>query len=140
MAQILISDSLEKTKKFAKEFSEKLSGGEVIGLVGDLGSGKTTFVQSIAKRLGIKEKVKSPTFNILKKYSVINHGKIKNFYHLDLYRTNSLDFVDLKEISAPDSVIFIEWAEKIISFLPKDWIKVEFEYVDENKRRILISN
>lgn len=137
MAQI-ISNSIEETKKVAQEIAKKIIGGEIFGLIGDLGSGKTTFVQSVAKELGIKEKVKSPTFNILKKYLVVNHKKIKNFYHLDLYRTNSLDFVDLKEISTSDSVVFIEWAEKIETQLPKNWQKIEFKYVDENKREINI--
>lgn len=137
MAQI-ISNSIEETAKIAKEIAKKLIGGEIFGLIGDLGSGKTTFVQSVARELGIKEKVKSPTFNILKKYLVFNHRKIKNFYHLDLYRTDSLDFVDLKEISTQDSVVFIEWAEKIEKQLPKNWKKIEFKYVEENKRKITI--
>lgn len=136
----VVSGSILETEKITQKFAQKLVGGELFGLIGELGSGKTTFIQGVAKALGIKEKVKSPTFNILKKYSVLKHKRIRTFYHLDVYRVNSLDFVNLQEILTPDSVVFIEWAEKIEKQLPKNWRKIEFKYIDENKREIEISN
>jgi tRNA threonylcarbamoyladenosine biosynthesis protein TsaE len=89
----IISKSLEETEEIATDFLEKISVGVydtalVVGLYGDLGSGKTTFVQDIAKIFGIKEFVTSPTFVIEKIYNV-NHPSFKKIIHIDAYRIDS---------------------------------------------------
>ncbi len=104
----------------------------VIGLEGDLGSGKTTFVQGIAKGLGIKGKITSPTFVIMKKYDFL--------YHIDCYRIKSKDLLELdfKEIiKQSGNIVVIEWAERIKKVLPKDVIWMKFEYLDKDKRKII---
>ena len=104
----------------------------VIGLEGDLGSGKTTFVQGIAKGLGIKEKITSPTFVIMRKYDFL--------YHIDCYRIKSKDLLELdfKEIiKQSGNIVVIEWAERIKKVLPKDVIWMKFEYLDKDKRKII---
>lgn len=141
----ILSKSIKDTQRVGKLLAKNLCGGEIIGLIGDLGAGKTTFIQGVAKGLNIKEKIKSPTFVILKKYKIPKHKTVKYLYHLDLYRLpkisakkiNNLDF-DLNEIVKKDSVVFIEWVEKITSLLPKNWIKIEFKYSGNNKRKIVI--
>jgi tRNA threonylcarbamoyladenosine biosynthesis protein TsaE len=111
----------------------------VLSLEGNLGSGKTTFVQGLAKGLGIKDKITSPTFVILKRYTF---GK-RNFYHIDCYRiVNSKDILELgfgEIVSQPENIIVIEWAEKIKNILPRDSFWIKFEHLDKNKRRILIN-
>ncbi|MEW6408015.1 MAG: tRNA (adenosine(37)-N6)-threonylcarbamoyltransferase complex ATPase subunit type 1 TsaE [Patescibacteria group bacterium] len=144
----ILSKNQKETQKIAKLLAKNLRGGEIFGLIGDLGSGKTTFVQGVAAGLGIKEKIKSPTFVVLKKYKISKHKTIKYLYHIDLYRisaslatvknVDNLGF-DLNEIAKKNSVVFIEWAEKIESLLPKNWIKIEFKYISKNKREIIIS-
>ena len=106
----------------------------VFGLVGNLGAGKTTFIQAFAKGLGIKAKVTSPSFVLMKNY--------KNFYHIDCYRIkNHKDILalDFKEIiSNPKNIIMIEWAEKIRKILPKDAIWIKFKIINKNQRKIEI--
>lgn len=143
----LLAQDPKETRKISKLLARDLLGGEVFGLIGDLGSGKTTFIAGAAQGLGIRQKIKSPTFVILKKYKTPRRKRIKYFCHLDLYRLpritrknmKILGF-DLREIIKKDSVVFIEWAEKIASLLPEGWIKIKFKYISENKRGITISS
>src|SRR3990167_10169634 len=84
----IFTENANETKKFGREFSAFLKGGETICLSGDLGSGKTTFVQGLAKRFGI-ERIISPTFILMRTYKIddkYQKGGIKYLYHLDLYR------------------------------------------------------
>lgn len=132
-------------EEFANFFVENLPASSpqalVIGLVGDLGSGKTTFTQVVAKILGVKELVVSPTFVIQKRY-LINSEKcyFKNLIHIDAYRLESgkellsLNWEEIKNNS--ENLIFIEWPEKVNEVLPKDIKIIKFEFVDENTREI----
>lgn len=118
----------------------------IIALEGDLGSGKTTFLQGFANGLGIKEKILSPTFVILKKFKITSQNlgisKYHNFYHIDCYRIeNPKEILGLgfKEIIAnPQNIVAIEWAEKLKKILAKDILRLKFEFEDRNKRRISI--
>jgi len=111
----------------------------VLALSGNLGGGKTTFLQGFAKGLGIKEKILSPTFVIQKRFQ-INKNNFKNFYHIDCYRLNNEEDVaelGLKEIlKNPENIVAIEWPEKIESILPKTAIKIDFKFIDETTREI----
>jgi len=144
MTLSIISNNPEETKKLGKDLAKKLQGGEIISLIGDLGSGKTTFVQGAAEEFKIKEKIKSPTFVILKKYKINNNKKLNSFFHIDLYRLGEIKSsemlpFDIKEISNKKSIAFIEWGEKILPLLPKNIIKTKFEYINKNRRKIIIS-
>jgi tRNA threonylcarbamoyladenosine biosynthesis protein TsaE len=135
----MISKSVEETQKFAYDLVSHSKGGEIFALSGDLGGGKTTFAQGLAKGLGIKEFVNSPTFVIIKEYQTKNK-KFKNLIHIDLYRLKKIDEIMKKEILeylTSNNVVVIEWAEKIRNILPTctKWIK--FEFVDENTRKII---
>ncbi len=137
----LITNSFEETQKLGLEFAQKLKGGEVICLHGDLGSGKTTFVQGLAEGLGIKQRIISPTFIIMRTYT-ISHTlyAIRNFYHVDLYRIESEKDVEglglLELIGDPENVVVIEWPEKIEGILPENTIDLYFEYIEDDKREI----
>ena len=140
--QKLTSHSLKDTRKIAKDFSKSLRPGVVVALFGDLGSGKTTFAQCLAESLGVEGVVNSPTFTIVKEYDLKNDRKINRLYHLDLYR---LDLTrEVKEIGLKDmlkdktGIIFIEWPEKAISLLPKNFHNLTFTYIDETSREIII--
>ena len=112
----------------------------IIGLAGELGSGKTTFIQGMAKGLQIKERITSPTFVIMKKFKLGPVPYLKYFYHIDCYRVQSKDLLDLgfKEIISQPNVVVIEWAEKIKKILPKDTFWIKFEYLDKDKRKIIL--
>ncbi|MDO8264746.1 MAG: tRNA (adenosine(37)-N6)-threonylcarbamoyltransferase complex ATPase subunit type 1 TsaE [Candidatus Parcubacteria bacterium] len=113
----------------------------VLGLKGELGEGKTAFLQGFAKGLGIKERVLSPTFVIMKKFK-IKKKKFRNFFHIDCYRIREKDIMELgfKEIaSEPKNIIAIEWAGRIKRIIPKDAIWLKFKSVAKNKRKIQIN-
>jgi tRNA threonylcarbamoyladenosine biosynthesis protein TsaE len=133
--------SAEDTKKLGKKLSADLKGGEVVALVGDLGSGKTTFAQGFAQGLGIKENIISPSYIIMRTYKI----PPLTLYHLDLYRIEEnidqeLTNIGFKEIlDDKKAVVLIEWAEKAKDTLPKNTIWINFEYLNEDERNITIS-
>jgi tRNA threonylcarbamoyladenosine biosynthesis protein TsaE len=142
----IVSKSLKDTEKIAENFIKKISLGIydtalVVGLYGELGSGKTTFTQAVAKIFGIKEDITSPTFVIEKIYEV-KKGDFRKLIHIDAYRLDSA-----KELSALDwsrtlsdtkSIIFIEWPERVLEILPQNHAKIFFKFLSENEREIEI--
>ncbi len=137
------ANGLRDTQKIAQELARSFKGGEVIGLVGELGSGKTTLVQFLAEALGVKEKVLSPTFVLMKIYNTAN-TKIRTLVHADAYRLN--DSVELKNIGLeeylgrPATVVVIEWAGKVQDLLPKNSTIIEIKEGEaENERIVEIS-
>ena len=135
-----ITTSATETKKLGKEIGSSLAGGEILALVGDLGSGKTTFVQGLAQGLGIKKRIISPTFILMRKYNT--SSKPKALYHVDLYRLeNNIEF-ELTNLGIDDvwedkdSIVVIEWAEKAKKAIPKSAKWIHFETVSEKKRKI----
>ena len=135
-----ITKSALETKSLGKEVASKLEGGVVFALSGELGSGKTTFVQGFAEGLGIKARIISPTFILMRKYGVED----KDFYHIDLYRLEgnieneviNLGLGDLWE--KPENIVVIEWAEKIKNMIPKSAKWIKFENLGGDKRKIII--
>ena len=138
---IYISNSESQTINFALKLSKKVKLGTVIALVGNLGSGKTTFTKGFAKGLNIKEHVGSPTFKIVSEYE----GKHFNLYHIDSYRlNNSNDFLKIggeEFLNQKTGFTLIEWADLIKDILPKSTITINFYRLNhENSRRIEIQN
>ncbi len=131
-------------ESLAKEILKSGTGKSavILCLQGELGAGKTTFLQGFAKGLDIKEKILSPTFILMKKFK-INIKNFKNFYHFDCYRLNSSEEIlhlDFKEIiSNPENIVAIEWPEKISNILPQHIIKIVFKNLDKTKRVLTIS-
>lgn len=135
----LITDSPERTKEFSKNFAKDLKPPKILALYGNLGSGKTTFIQGLAAGLGIKKRILSPTFVFIRRYDL--SGGLK-FYHVDLYRLDSerdVEAIGLKEILEEKAIIAIEWPEKVEKLLPEDSIKIKLETIGESKRKIQIS-
>ena len=135
LGKIYYSSSSEMTKQLAKTLAEKLWCGSCLLLSGDLGAGKTTFTQGLALGLGVKRTVNSPTFTMLKVYE---EGRLP-LYHLDCYRLEgAFQDVGFSEFIAMEGVTVIEWPEFIVELLPKEYLKIEFKYIDEEKRSLLI--
>ena len=130
----------EMAKKILKEGIKKTSC--VLALEGDLGGGKTTFLQGFALGLGIKEKILSPTFVIMKRFQ-LGVKDFKNFYHLDCYRIKTAEDIldlDFKNIlSQPENIIAIEWSELIKEVLPANAILIKFKFIDDKKRKIAVT-
>jgi len=141
MEEIVTNDSQETQKAgeiFMKgilpEQGVSLDRPIILALYGNLGAGKTTFVQGLAKGLGIKKRIISPTFVIIRSY--------ENLYHVDLYRLQNEQEIEstglLDIMKNQNAIIAIEWPEKMGSLLPEKRWDVRFEYIGENNRRITV--
>lgn len=149
-----VSNNPEESRKFAQDFAKEILARErrentalVLALMGDLGSGKTAFVQAFAEALGVEEKIKSPTFIIFRKSKIPasskgERNKFENFYHFDVYRINSeKEILNLgweEIISNPQNIVLAEWADKIEKILPKNCVKINFKHLKGDKREIEI--
>lgn len=118
-----------------------------MALSGNLGSGKTTFIQGLAKGLGIKQRIISPTFILMREYTTkfkCQMPNVKTFYHIDFYRLekdveSELRNLGIEEIwGKRENIVAIEWAEKVKSVLPKNTIWVVFEDLGGDVRRITV--
>lgn len=132
-----VTNNPQETQAIASEIAREIKEGGVVALYGELGAGKTTFAQGLARELGVKERIISPTFLIVRIHD-LNNGK--NFYHIDLYRLESedeLESIGISEIlSNPGNVVVIEWAERARGILPKKRIDVQMRNRGELKREI----
>ncbi len=133
--------SVSETTRFAGMIANLLRGGDVIALTGELGSGKTTFVQALAKAIGIKEKVLSPTFVIMKSFSV-RRRLFSVLNHIDCYRLSrpydlkNLGFCDM--ITDKRAITAIEWANRIKPLLPKKYLSIDFKIIDSRERSLTV--
>lgn len=141
----VLTNSSQETNKLGEKFAQTVTQGTIFCLYGDLGSGKTVFTQGFAKGFGIEKKIISPTFVIIRTHSINRKSqiaKLKSFYHIDLYRIESerdLQALGLDEVmNDKESVVVIEWADRLGSLLPEKRTDVHFEYVGENTRKITV--
>ena len=132
----MIINNLEELKEFAKKLAPLLKAGDVINLIGDMGAGKTTLVNEIARLFGINDS-SSPTFAIVNIYE----GDVE-IYHLDLYRFDNPDElldIDYETYFYPEEAItFIEWAENGEGYLPDNMIDIKIDKINDNSRQITI--
>lgn len=148
----IITHSLAETEAFAARWLEQVmsksdltkggrGGACVVGLYGDLGSGKTAFTQAVAKLLGIAENVTSPTYVIEKIYPIHSLPTgFKHLIHIDAYRLEkSAELAHLgwgEIIKDPQNLILIEWPERVADIMPADHIRLKFTFIDETTREI----
>lgn len=158
-----ITQSAQETRQIAKKFAENLCGGDIILLEGNLGSGKTTFVQGILETLNAKRPYTSPTFVIMKTYSVkrvacsakpddqdteknsdtlrVTRCALHTVHHIDTYRVKSYDLLNLgweEMIQEKNSVILLEWPDHIRDILPDRAKTILFSHVKKDVRRITL--
>ena len=125
----------KETENFGRRLGESLSAGDVVAIVGDLGTGKTTLTGYIARGLGIKETVSSPTFTIIKEY---NSGRLP-LYHFDVYRIGDpeeLFNIGADEYFDGDGVCVVEWADLVSEELPENSKYIFIEYGEKEGERI----
>ena len=174
LRRVLVSKSSARTEKIASELARTLikagagDSVQVIALEGELGAGKTVFVRGFARGLGVKNKISSPTFVLMKKYPLevrsqklearkkkpeprdpkkltkLKDNEAKNYLcHIDCYRLR--DEKDFRAFSLhdiiknPENIVLIEWAERVRKVLPKKHIKVRIDHIGTNSRRISVN-
>jgi len=132
-----ISRTVADTEDFAAEFVKSLPRGSVVALHGDLGAGKTVFARGMARGLGIKGAVSSPTYTIVQEYDMPDGGR---FYHLDLYRISdehaALGFGVDEFLDDPTAITLLEWPERITGLLPPETRHLVLKHLGEGEREI----
>ena len=137
---IIQCQSVEETQNLAKKLAKKISQGSVISLIGELGTGKTTFTKGFARQLGIEDHVTSPTFKLVSEYQ----GEKYKLYHIDAYRMDGPnDFLNIggeEYLSSKKNITIIEWGDLLMDLLPERTITVNFTRIKSPKesRRIQI--
>jgi len=129
-----ISKSYNDTFKLGYDFSNKIQTGDVIGLIGNLASGKTSFVKGVLKGLNYNHDVTSPTFTLINEYN----AKIK-VVHIDFYREANIERwnnMGFHDIINDDAIIIIEWADLLLDLLPDNMLKIYFNHLSGNHREI----
>ena len=130
-----VSGAVEETQAFGEELGRLLQAGDVVALSGDLGTGKTTFIQGLARGLGRNpEAIKSPTFVIVREYP----GDVP-LVHIDGYRLEgapAVSWLDADWFFSPGKITVIEWADRFVGLLPEDHLELELAYVSANRRRL----
>ena len=134
-----VPDTIDASSEAATRKAGALLGAlacadDVIGLIGELGAGKTAFAQGLARGLGVEGPVPSPTFNLL-----LVHPCTRTFYHFDLYRLErpqELEDIDFHEPLEAGGVTAIEWADRFPAEMPPDHLDVTFEVLDETRRTL----
>lgn len=137
--------SEEEMSAYAKEFLETLTpnphGATVVGLSGDLGSGKTTFTKLFARALGVVEDIVSPTYVIAKFYDIHRQGAWNKLVHIDAYRIDDPEEVRALRweelIGSPHNLVLIEWPERIGSFFPATAPLLKFQFINDTMRAII---
>jgi len=132
----VVSRSSLQTRNLGKRLGKLLKGGEIIGLTGELGSGKSCFVRGVAEGLAVGEKawIRSPTFTLINEY----HGRLP-VYHIDLYRVGSprdMQELDLVEYLFSDGVSLIEWFDHLPAGEAEEYLNIKFEHVNGNQRKL----
>ena len=157
----VLSQSLKETQALARLFLKEFKNFDqplILALSGNLGAGKTTFIQGFAKGLCIKDRVNSPTFFVMKSFLIPHKGRLavsgkprkelsvprgKRFlWHIDCWRLEQSDFeyLGLKEIlENRENVVCLEWAERVKKLLPGNAVLLKFEHLDGNKRKVTVS-
>ena len=137
VTMVIESHSPHETKSWGRRLASMLEGGELLGLIGDLGAGKTVFIKGLALGLRLREEdILSPTFTMIQEH----HGRFP-LYHIDLYRleTVGLDDLGLREYLFSEGVAAVEWFERLRESAELDYLSVRISYSGANFRRIELS-
>ena len=133
----IISNNQEETKQLAKKFAKFLSKGDIVVLTGELGAGKTKFVEGFLENFNLQDEISSPTFNIVNEYVNDNIS----IYHFDVYRL--LDSDEFYSIGGEEyferGICLIEWGEIIEDILPKSYIHITIKKDDTNESKRIIT-
>ncbi|MGB3550677.1 MAG: tRNA (adenosine(37)-N6)-threonylcarbamoyltransferase complex ATPase subunit type 1 TsaE [Candidatus Binatus sp.] len=137
VTMVIESRSPHETKSWGRRLASLLEGGELLGLIGDLGAGKTCFIKGLARGLNLREEdILSPTFTMIQEH----HGRLP-LYHIDLYRLEeaTLDDLGLREYLFSEGIAAVEWFERLRGGAEMEYLAVRISYAGANIRRIEFS-
>ena len=135
--------SAEETREVGRNFAHTLNSGTLICFEGNLGAGKTTFIQGLLEGLGAEKPFVSPTFILMKQYdlAVSTPAGIKYIYHADAYRLGAKEFREIgfeEWVADLEGITLLEWPERIVELLPEKYTPVKIESISETERKIEI--
>ncbi|MCB0195855.1 MAG: tRNA (adenosine(37)-N6)-threonylcarbamoyltransferase complex ATPase subunit type 1 TsaE [Anaerolineae bacterium] len=131
-----ISHSETQTRRLGTRLADLLQPGDVLALIGDLGSGKTRWIQGVCQGLDVADPVISPTFTLVNEYQ----GRLP-VYHIDLYRLDDASEalnIGLEDYLYGSGITMIEWADNALEYFPKDYLTIELYYLEDTKRRVVM--
>lgn len=136
-------ESLAALPYYSQKLLENFPERRVFAFTGEVGAGKTTFIQNICKHLGVTQVVSSPTFALVNEYvyTEASSGENRSAYHLDLYRLRSIEEaleIGVEDYLYSDNYCFVEWPEIIEPLLPEDTLRIHFEMLSDSQRKMLI--
>ncbi|MFZ1720020.1 MAG: tRNA (adenosine(37)-N6)-threonylcarbamoyltransferase complex ATPase subunit type 1 TsaE [Candidatus Moraniibacteriota bacterium] len=145
MTQTFTTHSAEETREVGRNFARTLKPGTLVCFEGNLGAGKTTFIQGLLEGLGAEKPFVSPTFILMKQYDLTmpTESGIKYIYHADAYRLGAPEFREIgfeEWISDPDGVTLLEWPNRIAELLPEKRIEISLRTLSENEREISVES
>lgn len=136
-------EGLAALPEYSQRLLENFPDARVLAFTGEVGAGKTTFIQQICKQLGILEVVSSPTFALVNEYGYIDaqSGSKNSAYHLDLYRLRNIEEaldIGIEDYLYSGKYCFVEWPEIIEPLLPEDTLRIHLEILSDSQRKMLI--
>jgi tRNA threonylcarbamoyladenosine biosynthesis protein TsaE len=139
----IISHSPEQTRAFGTQLGRLLGPGDLVLLNGDIGAGKTTFTQGLARGLQVTGPVQSPTFTLVVEHPARVNGGATRLYHIDLYRLSDAALAEGfgfdVYVDDASAITAVEWPERARGALPDDYLLVEFGYVADTKRQLRVT-
>lgn len=142
--QTFLTHSTEETKELGKKLAKEILPGMLVCLAGDLGAGKTTFVQGFLEAMGAARPYVSPTFVIMKQYDLpAPVNGIERIYHADAYRVEAKDFVNIgfsEWCADKKGVVILEWPERVQEIIPNTAQKISFVWKSDSEREIVFGN
>lgn len=135
--------TLDQIRLAAEKLWKILDNKKIIAFHGQMGAGKTTFIHALCEVKGVKDVVSSPTFSIINEYLCLENGNEKKIFHIDLYRLKDEDDAiraGVEDCFYSNQICFVEWPEIAPSIFPENTVHVYIELIDENTRRLKISN
>lgn len=140
MEKYYICHKPEALDGLATEILHDFAGPRLYGLIGEMGSGKTTLIKSFCKALGVTDKVTSPTFALINEYRTSEGEAV---YHFDVYRikkTEEVMDIGYETYFFSGQYVFVEWAEKIAELLPGSYVKIQIDELEDGSRKILVKS
>lgn len=136
----IILDHIEALPAAADKLIEYAGSCKKWTFTGEIGAGKTTFIQSICKKIGVENSITSPTFSLVNEYFYDKNGTSGKIYHIDLYRLNHLEEaidIGMEDFLYDENYTFIEWPQLIQPILPEKVIEINLEILDNSKRKLI---
>lgn len=133
--------TLDEIENFAREFWNRFSDKKVFAFTGEMGAGKTTFIQAVCRAMGVRTVMSSPTFSIINEYEYSCEGTPKAVFHIDLYRIKDEEeaiSAGVEDVLLSGHICFVEWPEKAMGLFPEDTVRLQIKLMNAQSRQLVL--